>query len=70
MITFPEYERARLGTATIGGQEVAVYCFDQSVEILIERDSMARDEAEEWIAFNAIDTMTGGPIFVFPHVPT
>ena len=70
MITFPEYERARLGPATVGGQGLAVYCFDQSVEILIEREGMTRHDAEEWITFNAIDTMTGGPIFVFPHVPT
>lgn len=70
MITFPEYEPARLGTAQINGQHVAVYCFERSVDVLVERDGMDRDGAEEWIMFNAIDTMTGGPIFVYPQDPT
>ena len=67
VIIFPEYEPARIGTAQVGGFERAVYCFEKAIQILIDRDGMDREGAQEWIWYNALDTISNGPIFVFSN---
>jgi hypothetical protein len=45
---------------------VAVYDYDECVQILVDRDGLDEDEAEEHMAFNVLCAYVGdnGPLFV------
>lgn len=50
---------------------VAVYSYQRCVSILVERDGMTEEDADEFLAFNTLDAYVGasGPLFVmmFPQ---
>jgi hypothetical protein len=45
---------------------VAVYDIDKCVEVLVERDVMTAEEADEFLSFNTLGAYVGenGPIYV------
>ena len=45
---------------------VAVYDFDRCVSVLVDRDGMSEEEADEFLSFNTLGAWVGenGPIFV------
>ena len=45
---------------------VAVYSFEKCVGILVDRDGMTPDDAEEYLSFNTLGSFVGenGPLFV------
>jgi hypothetical protein len=45
---------------------VAVYDIDKCVDVLVERDGMTADEADEFLSFNTLGAYVGenGPLFV------
>jgi hypothetical protein len=46
--------------------QVAVYDIDKCIEVLVERDGMAPEEADEYLEFNTYCAYVGvnGPLFV------
>jgi hypothetical protein len=62
-------EEAFVGvTANHHQRHVAVYDCDKCVRILVERDGMTAEEAEEFLEFNTYGAYVGndGPVFVLP----
>jgi hypothetical protein len=60
-------EAALIGvTANHHHPQVAVYSFEKCVQILIDRDGMSEEEAEEFLHFNTLGAYVGqhGPLFV------
>jgi hypothetical protein len=45
---------------------VAVYSYEKCVGILVDRDGMTPDDAEEYLSFNTLGSFVGenGPLFV------
>jgi hypothetical protein len=45
---------------------VAVYDYDKCVAVLVERDGMTEEEAEEFLSFNTLSAYVGenGPLFM------
>ncbi len=45
---------------------VAVYDIDKCVDILVERDGMTHEEADEYLSFNTLGAYVGenGPLYV------
>lgn len=45
---------------------VAVYGYDKCVQVLVDRDGMAWEEAEKFLEFNTLSAYVGdnGPLFV------
>jgi hypothetical protein len=45
---------------------VAVYDYDKCVQVLVERDGMTEEEADEFLSFNTLGAWVGenGPLFV------
>jgi hypothetical protein len=45
---------------------VATYDYDKCVAVLVERDGMTDEEAEEFLSFNTLDAYVGenGPLFI------
>lgn len=45
---------------------VAVYDYDQCVMVLVQRNGMTDEEADEFLAFNTLDAYVGehGPLFI------
>jgi hypothetical protein len=60
------YEDALIGTATQFNTTVALYDRDICIRILMERDGMSQEEAEDFFTFNVIGAWVGPmtPIFV------
>ena len=60
------FEDAFLGYGRHGPFTVAVYDWHRCVTILVTRDSMTVDEAEEFIEFNVVGSWlgTGTPVFL------
>jgi hypothetical protein len=60
------YEDALIGTATQFNATVALYDRDICIRILMERDGMSQEEAEDFFTFNVIGAWVGPmtPIFV------
>jgi len=50
------FEEALMGTAQIFSKTVALYDRTKCIEILMKRDGMSRDDADEYFDFN----VTGG----------
>lgn len=48
---------------------VAVYDIDKCIDVLVERDGMAPEEAGEYLSFNTLGAYVGenGPLFVRIH---
>lgn len=45
---------------------VAVYDIEKCVQVLVDRDGMTPEEADEYLSFNTLDAFVGenGPLFV------
>jgi hypothetical protein len=45
---------------------VAVYDIDKCIEVLVARDGMTHEEADEYLSFNTIGAFVGenGPLFI------
>jgi len=52
---------------TKGRPTVALYDYDACVRILMERDDMEREEAEEFMEFNVVDAYVGEHTPSFAH---
>jgi hypothetical protein len=48
------FEKAFIGTGCRFNIVVAVYDYSKCVKILMKRDKMSEDEAEEWMSYNVI----------------
>jgi len=60
-------EKALVGyTVNHHHPHVAVYDLDKCVDVLVERDGMTVEEAEEFLSFNTLGAYVGenGPLFV------
>jgi hypothetical protein len=60
-------EKALVGyTANHHHPHVAVYDLDKCVDVLVGRDGMTAEEAEEFLSFNTLGAYVGenGPLFV------
>lgn len=54
------FENALIGVSMRFGQNpIALYCYDTCIEILMKRDGMTQDEAEEYFEFNVIGAGMG-----------
>lgn len=54
------YEDAFIGVAISAGRKpVAVYDIDRCVSVLMERDGMSYEEAEEFFSFNTLGAYVG-----------
>jgi hypothetical protein len=54
------FENALLGLAErCGSDTVAVYDYEKAVAILMERDGMTDEEANEWMGFNVLGAYVG-----------
>lgn len=54
------YEPAFLGIAVSAGRKpVAVYDIDQCIDVLMDRDGMTYEEAEEFFSFNTLGAYVG-----------
>ena len=67
MLLADGFEKAYLGVGMRCGQpDIAVYDWHICVQVLIDRDGMSEEEAEEWMSFNVVGAWAGEmtPIFV------
>lgn len=61
------FEAAYLGfTVNQHHATVAVYDYDKCVEVLVTRDEMTDEEADEFLSFNTLGAYVGenGPLFI------
>ena len=60
MLVLSGFEKALLGFAQrVGEKKVAVYDFEAMVDVLISRDGMTREEAEEFVEYNCENIWIG-----------
>jgi fucose permease len=67
MLLVDGFEDAFLGVGMRCGQpDIAVYDWHICVQVLMDRDGMTEEEAEEWMSFNVVGAWVGEmtPIFV------
>jgi len=60
-------EKACVGyTLNLHHAHVAVYDINKCIDVLVERDGMTYEEADEFLSFNTLDAFAGdnGPLFV------
>lgn len=60
--TNPSYEDAFLG---ISSDDRAIYDYEKMVESLVNHEDMTEDEAREFIDYNAMFYIEGGPIILY-----
>jgi hypothetical protein len=60
------FEDALIGTGTRFTYGVAIYSFAQCLDVLVERDGMSYEDAEEYMHFNVLGAYVGEntPIFL------
>lgn len=60
------FEKAFVGMAVYEGQEVAVYDIAKCTNVLMKRDKMTLEEAQEYLEFNVTTAWVGKgtPIFI------
>lgn len=61
------FEAALIGIGTQFNTDVAVYDFQDCIEVLIERDGMTPDEAYEYMTYNVTGAYVGENTPVFLH---
>jgi hypothetical protein len=65
------FEDAFLGWAPrMNSPTLAVYDYEKCIEILMNRDGMSRDDAEEYFGFNVEDAWAGEGTPLFLHRDT
>lgn len=64
------FEDALIGIGIQFDKRLAVYDYEKCVEILIDKEKMNREEAEEWMEFNVVGAYVGEhtPIFLLKRV--
>lgn len=63
------YEDAFVGVAFNHGMDlVAVYNIDRCIQVLVERDVMDENEADEWFNFNILGAYVGPRTPMFLHL--
>lgn len=64
------FEDALIGIGIQFDKRFAVYDYEKCVEILIDKEKMNREEAEEWMEFNVVGAYVGEhtPIFLLKRV--
>lgn len=64
------FEAALIGMGTQFNRAVAIYDWDQCVDILVHRDQMSEEEAVEFMDFNVTGAWAGNntPIFLRAYV--
>lgn len=62
------FELAFLGCGYSYSGSYAIYHMGNSIDILMQRDGMSFDEAEEYIEFNVLGAFVGDrmPVFMYP----
>jgi hypothetical protein len=62
------FELAFLGCGYSYAGSYAIYHMGNSIDILIQRDGMSFDEAEEYIEYNVLGAFVGDrmPVFMYP----
>jgi hypothetical protein len=69
-VLFDGYEDAIIGVAERCGQPtLVVYDIDKCIQILIDRDGMTYEEAEEFFGFNSLGCWAGEMTPLFLHRP-
>ena len=60
------FEEALIGTGTRFNYEVAIYSFAKCLDVLVTRDEMSYEDAEEYMYFNVLGAYVGEntPIFL------
>ncbi len=66
MLLATGFEQAFIGVGTQFTKALAVYDLEKMIEILMKRDGMSHDEAEEFIEFNVTGAWVGEmtPVFL------
>lgn len=71
IFTADGFDEALIGSAFIHelGQPVAVYDRSKCIDVLVERDGMSYEDAEEFFEYNVAGACfgPGTPIYVEPH---
>jgi len=64
------FEEALIGFGTRFNSPVTVYDFNKCLDILVKRDGMSQDEAQEYMDFNVLGAFVGEetPIFLGDYV--
>ena len=64
------FEEALIGFGTRFNSPVTIYDFNKCIGILVERDGMSYDEAQEYMDFNVLGAYVGEetPIFLGDYV--
>lgn len=67
IILYDGFENAFIGLASKFHSISAVYDYDKSLDILINRDGMSPEEADEYMQFNVVGAWLGDstPVFIF-----
>lgn len=60
------FEDAIVGIGIQFNREITIYDYEKCVVILMERDGMTRDEADEYMEFNCLNAWIGDftPVFM------
>lgn len=60
------FEKALLGVGRQFNKYAAVYDYEKCIQVLVERDGMTREDAEEFFGFNVVGAYVGEntPIFL------
>lgn len=53
------FEEALIGTVQVFSKTIALYDRDKCIKILVKRDGMSRDDAEEYFDFNVTGSYVG-----------
>jgi len=64
------FEEALIGFGTRFNTPVTIYNLSKCIDILVERDGMSHDEAQEYMDFNVLGAYVGEetPIFLGDYV--
>eukprot|EP01044_Picomonas_judraskeda_P034789 COSAG03_NODE_14586_length_458_cov_176.649025_1_plen_53_part_10 len=53
MLTVDGFDSAKIGVMSRAGEEdIVVYDYDKCVQILMQREQLTEEEAEEWMDYN------------------
>lgn len=60
------FEDARIGLGQHFNNVLAIYDYDRCVDILMQRDGMDFEQAEEWMSYNVVGAYVGDhtPVFM------
>ena len=60
MLTVDGFDSAKIGVMSRAGEEdIVVYDYDKCVQILMQREQLTEEEAEEWMDYNVVCARSG-----------